>query len=203
MSVMETGRRSRRHFLGLGLGLALGLAGCAQTGPTVQGAVGERGRIQDFYVEGRFALRQETKSYAGKLTWDHRQGRDEVLLMSPLGQGAAEIVQDRDGARLTTADHRYYQAADGGALVRDVLGYELPLAHMSEWLLARTVPGTGVRRDAVGRVRRFTESGWEVEYGYGDEGGADALPQSMTARYGDAVELRLHFDAWRLDGDAS
>lgn len=199
MGSMAAGGRGRRHFLGLGLGVALGLAGCAQTGPTVQGPVGERSRIEDFYVEGRFALRQETKSYAGKLTWDHRQGRDEVLLMSPLGQGAAEIVQDESGARLTTADHRYYQAADGGALVREVLGYELPLRHMSEWLLARTVPGTGVRRDAIGRVRRFTESGWEVEYGYGDEA-ADALPLSMTARYGEEVELRLHFDAWRLEG---
>ena len=82
-----------------------------------------RATLDAFSLEGRFSLRNENKSYSGRLSWRHDLEGDRVLLSSPLGQGMAEIVSDTEGAHLTASDGQIYSAADTETLTRNVLGY--------------------------------------------------------------------------------
>ena len=174
---------------------ALILAGCAGMA-TIPEPTLARDTLDDFMLEGRFSLRQEEKSYSGKLSWRHASGRDELLLSSPLGQGVAEITADADEARLTTSDGKAYSAADAQTLTENVLGYRLPLALLTDWVRGRGMDdATKVERDEYGRPLRLRHEEWRIEYGY-DSDAPSAPPGRLFAEREGSFELRLRIDEW-------
>ena len=184
-------------FLRLGAGALLALLAACSTAPERYAVPAvARETLQSFQIEGRFSLRYEQASYSGKIAWRHAPEGDDIFLMNPFGQGAAEISRRPGVARLVTADQKEFQAADADQLVADVLGYPLPVAGMGEWLLARATPAGAAERDGAGRLLRLQEAGWSIDYYYGDNPSPQALPVRLTARRGEALELKLRIDDW-------
>lgn len=183
----------------LALVLLLALTACASLEPMSASAVARRGETGVFSIEGRFSLRHENNSYAGRLAWHHGPAMDRIFLMNPFGQGVAEIARDAEGVRLVTADRAVREAADPETLVQEVLGYPLPLAGMADWLLARAPEGAAVQRDELGRLARFTHAGWEIEYDYPEASTADTLPWRLHARHGELLDLKLRIDDWKSE----
>lgn len=171
------------------------LSACATPPPRYAVAAVARESLQSFQVEGRFSLRHENNSYSGKLSWQHGPEGDDIFLMNPFGQGAAEIQRRPGAARLQTADQKEYRAPDADQLVLEVLGYPLPVSGMAEWLLGRAAAGAG-ERDAQGRLLRLQDQGWHIDYDYGDNPAPQALPLRLTARRGETLELKLRIDDW-------
>lgn len=173
---------------------ALWLGGCA-TAPEIPTALPSAASLDAFALEGRFSLYQDTRGYSGRLSWTHTPAASEVLLSSPLGQGVAEIAVDAGGARLKTGDGKVYAAPDVDTLTRDVLGYALPLAQLADWVRGRA-DGGEVVRDVLGRITQLRHGDWRVSYGYrGDEAGAP--PIRLDAQRLGEFELRLFIDEWR------
>ena len=82
-------------------------------------------------------MRHEDTNYSGSLRWRHDGANNELLLVSPFGQGIAEIVTSDSGARLTTSDGKVYSEANAETLTRQVLGYTLPFARLTDWVRAQ------------------------------------------------------------------
>jgi len=183
----------------------LWLSACAGLSPVAGGkAAAQRDALQSFFLEGRFSLRHEDKSYAGRLSWRHAGNDDELLLASPLGQGMAEVVSGADGARLTTSDGKSYSAADAETLTLQVLGYPLPLKKLAGWVRARRDGQAGEfdAPDSLGRPLGLRQGEWRINYEYdGDD--PQALPARLFVKRADALELRLRIDEWSEVGDAS
>jgi outer membrane lipoprotein LolB len=180
------------------------LTACAVAPLSPTSDLPSRSTLSAFSLEGRFSLRNEDKSYSGRLSWRHDHLGDQVLLSSPLGQGMAEIVSGPDGARLTANDGRVYAAADAETLTRDVLGYPLPLAQMSDWVRGTLRDAEETVADEFGRPLRQRVAMWRIEYGY-DNDDAGAVPNRVFAeRVGGGLDLRLRVDEWtRLPSEAS
>jgi outer membrane lipoprotein LolB len=174
------------------------LAGCASAPPTPRPA---RDSIRDFALDARFALRvtrpeQAAQSSGGRLSWEHRNGDDRLLIANPLGIGLAEIEITPTLARLRTADGKLYESPDADTLIEAVTGQALPVTRLPAWLLGKAGPATQVEKDANGRPDRFTEAGWQIEYAYEDES-RDALPARLNLNFGRDIELRLRIEQWR------
>lgn len=166
------------------------LTGCAAL-PTAS----LRDEADAFALEGRFSLRQDDKSYSGRLSWRHTAASDELLLASPFGQGIAGITANGEAATLTTSDGKTYSAPDVPTLTEGVLGYRLPLALLVDWVRGRNAQGEVVERDAQGRPLRLRHEDWRIDYGYdGDD--PRALPGRLFAERLGAFELRLRIDEW-------
>ncbi len=180
------------------------MTACAIAPSSQTGDLPARATLDAFSLEGRFSLRNEDKSYSGRMSWRHDRGGDEVLLSSPLGQGIAEIVSDADGARLTANDGRVYSAADAETLTREVLGYPLPLEQMSDWVRGRLRDAEESSFDELGRPFKQRVAMWKIEYGYENDD-ASAVPNRIFAeRVGGGLELRLRIDEWtQLPSEAS
>ena len=171
------------------------LAGCAAVPASPAGvAAARRDALDDFSIEGRFALRHEDQNYSGRLSWRHSGANNELLLASPFGQGLAQITTSDGGAQLTTSDGQVYTAADSELLTRQVLGYPLPLAQLTDWVRGR---GASERfeRDPQGRPRRLRHERWRIDYEY-DSDDAQAPPSRLFAQRDDGLELRLRIDEW-------
>lgn len=177
---------------------------CAVAPPSPAGDAPARATLAEFSLEGRFSLRNEDRNYAGRLSWRHEGGGDQVLLSSPLGQGLAEIVSDANGAQLTTSDGKVYAAADAETLTRDVLGYSLPLAQLTDWVRGRLSGADESAVDAFGRPLSLRAALWRIEYGYENDDPAAPPNRIFAERVGGGLELRLRIDEWnRIPSEAS
>ena len=178
----------------LAVACVLLMAGCAALSAP-EPAFPERAGLDAFELDGRFTLRQEARSYSGRLNWTHSAVGDELLLSSPFGQGIAEVVNSAVGARLTTAEGKVFEAADVETLTEEVLGYSLPLRWLADWVRGRA--GTGSARfDEAGRLARLHHQSWRIDYEYRDPA-PGAPPARLLVTRGDEFELRLAIEAWR------
>lgn len=174
------------------------LAGCATTAPS---QLPGREQIRDFALEARFALRvtppeQAAQSSGGRLSWEHKNGEDRLLIANPLGIGLAEIEISPGLARLRTGDGKRYESSDPDALLAEVTGQALPVSRLPAWLLGKAGHNTPVDKDASGRPARFSEAGWQIEYAYADET-EGALPIRLTLSHAPDIELRLRIEEWK------
>ncbi|MDD5295322.1 MAG: lipoprotein insertase outer membrane protein LolB [Rhodocyclaceae bacterium] len=178
--------------------LLLTMAACAPLPPA--GPVPERPEheaIRAFALEGRFSIKAGNEGQSGRIAWSHWPEGDNVLFLSPLGQGMATLEADATGARLELADRRSYSAATPDELTDKVLGRPLPLRRVPRWVLGLPGPGGNQTRDGNGQPLSIQEEGWRVDYLAWESDAPRALPTLLRISRDD-VELKLHIDGWSL-----
>lgn len=174
------------------------LAGCASLPPAV---LPPREQIRDFALEARFALRvtlpdQAPQSSGGRLSWEHKNGSDRLLISNPLGYGVAEIETTSAWSRLRTADGKISESPDPDSLIEEVTGQRLPVSRLPAWLLGRASRSAQISTDGYNRPVRLVEAGWQVDYAYDDET-PSALPARLTLSREGEIELRLRIEEWK------
>ena len=174
----------------------LGVAACATLLPEADGPAPAS---TPFDLSGRVLVSYDGRAFSSALRWQHAPGRDEIWLLTPVGQALAYIVNEGNGATLTGADQKQYQAGSVEGLTRQVLGWELPLTRLQYWVRGEIAPGSApgaVERDANRRLIRLEQDGWRiafVNYPAEEHGG---LPRRLDLARG-AHKIRLVIDGWR------
>ena len=150
----------------------------------------------------RSAVSYDNRSFTSSVRWHHLPDRDEIWLLTPVGQTLARIVSDGDGATLVTADRTEYRGSDAESLTRQALGWELPLSHLGWWVQGEAAPESATRdieRDAVSRLVAFGQDGWRIKLAWNQPGAGRPLPRRIDAVSGSHV-IRLVIDGWRSAG---
>lgn len=162
---------------------ALLLAACAEFPPSSDVSPSLGPPLQRFAAEGRISLRQGERRDHLRFRWEHTAESDMVLLMSPLGQGLAELTHDASGARLKQPNQAVITADTLPQLVQRVLGAPLPLDAVADWL-------RGARPALSGEV-----DGWRVVISETVAYRQRRLVRVMEARRED-VDFKLIVDDW-------
>ena len=171
------------------------LGGCAllQAPPAVRPAQPE---LAPFALNGRIAVKYNGSHESAGLRWTHTAQSDEILLLTPLGQTAARIYSD---ARHTTLDEgdKHYENESAESLMRQVLGWYLPLNSLHHWALGKAEAGSTaqIERNADGQIALLRQDGWEVRYLRHDGDRADSLPKRMQLSRED-LQVQLLIDEW-------
>lgn len=174
----------------------LALAGCASV-PDRPAPADQSTAQAGWTFKGRIGVQYGEESLSGQLHWQHRADRDELLMISPLGQGIARIVRNTDGVMLELPNRPARHAPDAESLTREMLGYALPVSGLAWWVQARPDPSSPfeVRHDEGGRVAQLRQNGWVIDYLQYTEA---AQPRRLTvAREG--VLIRLVADSWQIE----
>lgn len=194
-----------RLFPALFVSLLIVLSGCATAPEIVRQArpdgvrVTSVEQVEAFQLSGRIGVKYDEQGFSGNLRWLHAAQRDEILILSPLGQGVAQIEQNAAGVVLTTSDQQRYQAQDAETLTENVLGWRLPLTGMRDWVLGRAAPGKAeIQLDQFKRPVRLIQDGWQIDYQAFREADGLMLPQKLTMRRQD-LEMKLIVDNWVID----
>ncbi|MFP5409742.1 MAG: lipoprotein insertase outer membrane protein LolB [Gammaproteobacteria bacterium] len=187
------GRFAAQALLTLAL---LTLGGCASVPPI--SAPATLPAAQDAWtLKGRIGVQHGEESVSGQLHWQHRADRDELLMISPLGQGVARIVRDAGGVMLEVPNQPPRHAPDVESLTREMLGYALPVSGLAWWVQARPDPSSPfeVRHDEGGRVAQLRQNGWVIDYLQYTE---DARPRRLTVTR-EGLLIRLVADSWQAE----
>lgn len=185
------------------------LAGCTTTPIHELGsAEGERlygerrlrlASMDRWELEGRLAVSDGDQGGSGHFTWRQAEGESEMDFYGAFGRGAWRLTANAGIARLELADGSSYRASSVEELVRNEVGWNVPVKALAWWVRGLAAPGdfSGRGIDEQGRLRSLEQHGWVIEFPryarYNDE----SLPIRLTARRGDS-KIKLAIRDWRL-----
>lgn len=139
------------------------------------------------------------QAWHGEIRWSQQGDSYDIQLNAPLGQGALHLSGDAQGVRLRTGDGTEEFAADPETLLQQRLGLRLPVSGLRYWVRARPDPRAAQTEElnAVGRLLRLVQSGWEIDYKrYAGTASGD-LPDKLFLRNPEArLEVRLVIEQW-------
>lgn len=175
-----------------------GLAGCATLPPETAAPVGAQAPSA-FELSGRIAVKYKDQSSSGSLRWQHQPDRDNITLLSPLGQTVTQITRDANGVTLIDQAHKVHRAANAEILTQDMLGWRLPLSGLSYWVVGQPAPSLPYHadHDAQQHPTQLMQDGWRVNYSAWQTVDGQGLPRKMSLQRDD-LEIRLVMDQWIL-----
>jgi outer membrane lipoprotein LolB len=155
----------------------------------------------DWGLEGRLAVSVEGDGGSGRLDWRQQGGDYRFVLSAPVSRrswrlerrgGVVELEGLEDGPRV---------GADAEALLREAIGWDVPVEALAAWVRGARAPGTAqVEYAADGLPRVIAQAGWRVEYREWRGEGLAARPRRIHAVRG-GTSVRLVVDRW-LDAPA-
>jgi outer membrane lipoprotein LolB len=175
------------------------LAACA-TAPAPQGdqSAGQ-GPVREFQLSGRLALRQPERSDLLQIEWRHRADQDRIALSTPLGSQVMLLEEAPGHVRLSLPDRAPVEATSDQALMREMVGYTLPVQGLAEWVVGRVPDNAATRSEGEGadRVLSFRDNGWTGSLQRWRAVGAGDLPGLVSVAH-DQLQLRLVVDQWQV-----
>lgn len=174
------------------------LAACATThiappSTSWQQRAGELQGAKDWQLDGRAAVALGQQGWQATLTWRQTDTNAEVHLAGPFGIGALVLKQTSGGLSLNGAP-----PSDAvQSLVREKLGFDLPIENLHYWLLGVPNPASAfdLSRNDQDRAKTLNQAGWNISYDRYMPVAGDALPARMVLTTGE-VRVRIVIDHW-------
>jgi len=187
------------------------LAACTTVpqGPAGQAGVkafqarsGQLDGIASWGLAARISLDDGDQGGSGKLQWDVEPGLSELDFHGALGQGAWRLRVNPGLARLQLADGTEQTAPGVGALIRDQIGWPVPLDALQWWVRGLAAPGPVENRilDTQGLLVSLRQFGWNVEYSRYDSFAGVQMPVRLDAKR-DNYRVKLAISRWRMGAD--
>jgi len=196
------------------MGMAALLAACAAVPPQRPTAESERlwslrvaslSGLRDWGFSGRVAVQADEEGWHANLQWRQRPDRYDIRILAPLGQGAAWLHGDARGVRLRTAGNGDHYAADPETLLREQLGWQVPVSGLRYWVVGLPDAGAAAVKvlDADGRLVRLRQAGWDIEFQRYRVVDGMQLPDRIALSNA-RLKVRVLIDQWQLHdgGDA-
>ncbi|MEX3605547.1 MAG: lipoprotein insertase outer membrane protein LolB [Burkholderia sp.] len=191
------------------LTLAAGtLAGCAMqrapapvVGTAAPGADAITTQVAHAYT-GRFAVRYDDdrlgkpQNVYGNFSWQETGNAITLELRSPLGQTLAIVRSSPQNASLEMPDRAPRNATDVGQLMRDTLGFELPLDGLRYWMLPQPSPSTpaDVVRESGTQMKQVRQDGWTIDYLAYADAPATGIKRLNLTREDPPLDIKLVLD---------
>ena len=163
------------------------IAGCAGVPVTPDGA--------DFRVAGKVGVVEGDRAFSARFHWAQTGARYDIALWGPLGQGSTRLRGDSQRVEIIGKGGQPVLAGHPETVMRQRLGWSLPLAVLPWWMSGQPAAGSDVEapeRDGAGRLIAFQQLGWQVRYDRFDGSTESALPSGITAaRPGYRIRLTI------------
>jgi len=147
----------------------------------------------------RIALGRPALGRAELGTWTQDGDRYEFVLRGPLSGKSFRLSGNADGALLEGVDGGPLRGADAQTLLRDALGWDVPLRELRAWVLGlRADSGPAELSFGTDRLPAvLRQDGWVVDYRQWDMTRQPPLPQKVFAERA-AYKVKLSIDSWQF-----
>jgi len=185
----------------------MGLAGCqtwsSRNGPAsampqaaINGRVIASGALNAWTMQGRIAVSDGSDGGSGRLEWRQDGPRFDVQLSAPVTRRSWRLVGDASWVRLEGLDEGAVEGPDATQLLRQSVGWELPVESLVDWM--KGVPSRGAFDgdwDEQGLPRRIVQCDWVIEYRDWFHDLTPPLPRKVFAQSG-KHRVRLVVERW-------
>ena len=125
------------------------------------------GTLTVWQLAGRMSVQLESEGWSASLYWWQDNDKYRLRIVAPLGRGAVEIAGDHETVSLHTADNRILRDGDIAVMMRENLGWEVPVDALVYWIRGLPQPGTpaeNLQLDESGRLSAVDQAGWNIRY---------------------------------------
>lgn len=161
--------------------------------------------ISSWGFVGKISLDDGEQGGSGKLRWDVRPGQSRLDFHGALGRGAWNLTIAPGEAVLREADGEVQTAAEVNQLVRDRIGWHLPVDALQWWVRGLEAPGAveETQFDAGGLLVSLQQFGWRVDFSRYESRDSLALPIRLNASR-DNYRVKLAISRWHgADNDGA
>ena len=155
--------------------------------------------IDQWGLVGRLSLDDGEDGGSGRLSWEARPVGSDLDFHGAMGRGAWQLQVREDSAILKEADGGMQEAPDVNELMRNRIGWSVPVEALAWWVRGLKAPGeTGSQQlDADGRLLSLQQNGWTVEFNRYRLIDDIELPVRLEAQK-DNYRVKLAVGRWRL-----
>ncbi len=147
-------------------------------------------------LQGRVAISTGKQSGNARIDWQQSPvpGSYEVTLSAPVTRQSWRLQVDQGRATLSGLDGGDRTGPDAGLLLREAVGWDIPIASLRFWMRGLPVEGDAAQYafDARQQLIGLDQYGWHIQF---ERTGEEALPKRITASRGDS-RVRLVIDQW-------
>lgn len=161
-----------------------------------------RPALKSFIVEGKVAFSHKKEGGNASISWEQHGARYAIHLYGALGSGSIEIYGRPGFVGLVESNGKTHEAANAEQLIRNVMGWDIPVSPLQYWLQGLPVPGSkaaGIKLDRQGRLVYLHQQGWSIHYqNYEMNECGLFLPTRMTLE-NRGIRLRFIFKRWSVN----
>lgn len=155
--------------------------------------------LTDWELKGRIAMRVEEEGWTASLHWRQERSSYVIRIIAPMGQGRYDLRGNASTVRLRMPDNRLLYAEDAQTLLRDNLGWQVPVRGLVYWVRGLPAPDSTadtLKLNKQGRLQELQQDGWRIYYDrYGLFSGGLTLPEKLTIER-PGLRLRLLIHTW-------
>jgi outer membrane lipoprotein LolB len=155
-------------------------------------------KMSHFVAKGKVSFSDGNKGGHASIEWSQSHHRYRVMLMGPLGIGSLQIIGEPSLVSLTTAKGDTFQAKTPEGLVKQSLGWAIPISPLQYWLRGLPAPGlrpTSQQLDSQNRLHLLQQHGWTIQYQAYTTTSGLAVPRKMVLKSGQ-LQLKFIFNEW-------
>lgn len=167
---------------------------------TYQDRTDKLAAMVEWGLTGKISLDDGDQGGSGKLQWDVGPGQSELGFHGAMGRGAWHLEMGPEGARLKMADGTEQTADDVNDLIREYVGWPVPLGALQWWARGLAAPGLidNEQFGPKGLLVSLRQFGWNVDFSRYDSVGDIELPVRLKATR-DNYRVKLAISSWRMD----
>lgn len=176
----------------------VGLPGCAMWQET-KGSVADAESplsLRSWRMEGRIGVQARETAWQASLDWEHDAVQDRLRISGPFSQGMVSIIVQDDLIYLNEGNGKTALSHDPDALLRQRLGFAVPLSSLRYWMVGVPDPALPSRPAEPG----FQQAGWQVTPEKRLRTANWDLPQKLRLE-GAGVRLKILADDWKVNQD--
>lgn len=189
--------------------LASLLVGCS-TAPSVrvESAQAERAQIErevrlqrlmHWGLSGRVAVSVDGDGGSGSVQWTEAPDHSEFELRAPVTGRSWRLIVTGRSAVIEGLDGGPRRDSDPQRLLRESIGWEIPLSSLRFWVRGLRAPGpAGIEYGADGYPSLIRQQGWRVEFRDWMETTAGKMPKRVFA-VRDDHRVRLAASRWQFE----
>ncbi len=150
-------------------------------------------------LQGRLGVSDGKHGGSGSFSWTQHGDQYDFVLRAPITGKSFRLSGGPDGALLEGLDGGPLRGPDAEALMRQALGWVVPLQNLRAWVLGlRADSGPAELRFGADRLpSRLQQDGWTVDYPAWDAARTPPLPQKVFAERA-PYKVRLFIESWQF-----
>jgi outer membrane lipoprotein LolB len=152
-------------------------------------------------ISARIAVSSGKDGGPGELEWRQDGGDYSFTVHAPVTGKTWKLSGDSNHAVLEGVDSQALTGNDPQRLLRERLGWDIPLNDLIAWVRGLRAPGTPatVQYDAQDLPAVIEQAGWRIEFRDWFDDRNPPLPRKVFASRGDA-RVRVAISQWSFDG---
>ncbi len=154
--------------------------------------------LKHWQIQGAVSIRQPQQSFIAAYTWYQRQHHYSISLHSSLDLASIKLTGKPGQVTLTDAKGHVTRSSNLDQLMRQQLGWSLPVQKLNYWIRGLKAPGSGtINFNQLGQTQRIQQLGWDIHYNRYQRIRSLELPTLLDIS-GHQLHIRIVIKHWQF-----